>query len=98
VSIASCRDRTHLFDGEAEVLPNIVSVSLYGHTLGHTGYWVNSGEPSFLIWGDGDIVQFPKIQSHRPASMKNSKHSPSYARILRIGVWTARSSITFHSA
>jgi glyoxylase-like metal-dependent hydrolase (beta-lactamase superfamily II) len=63
-SIAPYRDRTRLFDGEDEVLPNIASVPLYGHTPGHTGYQVGSGGSSILIWGD--IVQFPEVQSRKP--------------------------------
>jgi glyoxylase-like metal-dependent hydrolase (beta-lactamase superfamily II) len=37
---------------------------LPGHTAGHSGYRIESGGRSLLIWGD--IVHFPQIQIARP--------------------------------
>jgi glyoxylase-like metal-dependent hydrolase (beta-lactamase superfamily II) len=39
-------------------------VPLHGHTPGHSGYMISSGNQSLLIWGD--IVHVPDIQIPRP--------------------------------
>ena len=57
------RDRLRPF-GDGEVLPGVTAVPLPGHTAGHTGYRLSSGDESLLIWGD--IVHFPQIQIPRP--------------------------------
>ncbi|MFK4771478.1 MBL fold metallo-hydrolase [Rhizobium sp. ZW T2_16] len=57
------RDRLRTFDG-GEVLPGITAMPLPGHTAGHTGYRLDSGDKSLLVWGD--IVHFPQIQVPRP--------------------------------
>ena len=49
---------------DSEVLPGITALPLYGHTPGHTGYVIHSGNDSLLIWGD--IVHFPDIQVAKP--------------------------------
>ncbi|MEZ0214208.1 MAG: MBL fold metallo-hydrolase [Xanthobacteraceae bacterium] len=57
------RDRLRTLDG-GEVLPGITAMPLPGHTAGHTGYRLDSGDKSLLVWGD--IVHFPQIQVPRP--------------------------------
>lgn len=57
------REKIRLFTGN-EVLPGISAMSLPGHTAGHSGYRIESGGRSLLIWGD--IVHFPQIQIARP--------------------------------
>ncbi|WP_435656690.1 MBL fold metallo-hydrolase [Brucella pituitosa] len=57
------RDRLRTFEG-GEVLPGITAMPLPGHTAGHTGYRLDSGNKSLLVWGD--IVHFPQIQVPRP--------------------------------
>lgn len=57
------RDRLRTFEG-GEVLTGITAMLLSGHTAGHTGYRLDSGGESLLIWGD--IVHFPQIQVPRP--------------------------------
>lgn len=57
------RDRLRTFEG-GEVLPGITAMPLPGHTAGHTGYRLDSGDKSLLVWGD--IVHFPQIQIPRP--------------------------------
>lgn len=44
------RDRLRMFD-EGEVLPGIRAMPLPGHTDGHTGYVVESGDRGLLVWG-----------------------------------------------
>lgn len=47
-----------------DVLPGISAVPLPGHTAGHSGYRIESGNRSLLIWGD--LVHFPHVQVVRP--------------------------------
>ncbi|WP_087721885.1 MBL fold metallo-hydrolase [Pandoraea sp. PE-S2T-3] len=57
------RDRVRTFD-TGDVLPGISAMPLPGHTDGHTGYLIESGNQGVLVWGD--IVHFPHIQIQRP--------------------------------
>lgn len=57
------RDRTR-FAGGGEVMPDIHAVPLPGHTPGHTGYRLEAGGRSLLIWGD--IVHLPQVQAPEP--------------------------------
>lgn len=57
------RERMRTFS-KNEVLSGIHSVPLPGHTAGHCGYRVESGDGNLLVWGD--IVHFPPIQIARP--------------------------------
>jgi glyoxylase-like metal-dependent hydrolase (beta-lactamase superfamily II) len=56
-------DRLHRF-GAGEPVPGIEAVPLYGHTPGHTGYALGSGDHKLLIWGD--VFHFPDIESRQP--------------------------------
>ena len=49
-------------DGEA--LPGVSAVLMPGHTPGHTGWLIQSGNDSLLIWGD--LVHLAAIQVPRP--------------------------------
>ena len=49
---------------EGEVVSGITIRLLPGHTPGHSGYFVESGNDALLIWGD--IVHWPDIQIPRP--------------------------------
>lgn len=49
---------------DGEVLPGITAMPAPGHTPGHTGYLVASGDDALLIWGD--IVHMPGVQFARP--------------------------------
>ena len=60
----SYRDRLRIFDAGGEVLPGITTMPFPGHTPGHSGYRLDSGGRSLLVWGD--IVHFPSIQVPRP--------------------------------
>jgi glyoxylase-like metal-dependent hydrolase (beta-lactamase superfamily II) len=61
--LAPYRDRTRTFTG-GEVAPGITAVPLPGHTPGHTGYRIGSGEHALLVWGD--IVHLPEVQIPLP--------------------------------
>lgn len=62
--VAPYRDRLALFADGAEIFPGVTAVHLPGHTPGHCGYLIASGEDSLLIWGD--IVHVPEVQVARP--------------------------------
>ena len=61
--LAPYRERTRQIAG-GEVFTSVTAVPLPGHTPGHTGYMVSSGDDRLLIWGD--IVHVPEIQVPRP--------------------------------
>lgn len=54
----------HTYTGSVEVFPGVISMPLHGHTPGHCGYMIASGNQSLLIWGD--IVHVPEVQVPRP--------------------------------
>jgi len=52
-------------DGEAVPgVPGVSAVLLAGHTPGHTGWLIQSGQEGLLIWGD--VVHLAAIQIPRP--------------------------------
>ncbi|WP_267554325.1 MBL fold metallo-hydrolase [Rhizobium rhizogenes] len=57
------RERLHTFDA-GEVLPGVTAMPLPGHTVGHTGFRLESCGRNLLVWGD--VVHFPRIQVPRP--------------------------------
>jgi glyoxylase-like metal-dependent hydrolase (beta-lactamase superfamily II) len=62
--MAPYHNQMRTFDGPVEVFPGVTSVALHGHTPGHSGYMIESGGKSLLIWGD--IVHVPEVQVPRP--------------------------------
>jgi glyoxylase-like metal-dependent hydrolase (beta-lactamase superfamily II) len=62
-TITAYRDRTRVLTG-GEALPGISLVPEPGHTPGHSGWLIASGDDSLLIWGD--IVHMPGVQFPRP--------------------------------
>lgn len=57
------RRQWKLFE-KGEVFPGLTAMPFHGHTPGHTGYLVSSGNETLLIWGD--IVHVPEVQTARP--------------------------------
>jgi len=57
-------NRLRLIEGEAEVLPGISALPLPGHTPGHTGFTLASGNASLLFWGD--IIHITGLQFAQP--------------------------------
>ncbi len=53
-----------MFSGEGEILPGITAIPLPGHTPGHTGFALESGGESLLIWGD--VIHFSGLQFANP--------------------------------
>ncbi len=62
-AIAAYGDRIRLM-ASGEALPGISIVPEPGHTPGHSGWMIASGNESLLIWGD--IVHMPGIQFKMP--------------------------------
>jgi glyoxylase-like metal-dependent hydrolase (beta-lactamase superfamily II) len=62
--MAPYHNQMRTFDGAVEVFPGVTSMPLHGHTPGHSGYMIASGNKSLLIWGD--IVHVPEVQVPRP--------------------------------
>lgn len=52
------------FKENAEVVPGIVALSAYGHTPGHTAFWVQSGKESMLVMSD--TVRNPELFARHP--------------------------------
>jgi glyoxylase-like metal-dependent hydrolase (beta-lactamase superfamily II) len=68
VTAAAYGDRIQPFAGETEVLPGVTSVPLPGHTVGHTGFRLASGDAEIIVFGDtahSSAVQF----THPEASL-----------------------------
>ena len=62
-AVAPYRERLRLFTG-TDVAAGIQAHPLPGHTFGHTGYLVGSGDSQLLIWGD--VFHVPDVQARRP--------------------------------
>ncbi|ONG54197.1 hypothetical protein BKE38_10665 [Pseudoroseomonas deserti] len=62
--LAPYRDRLKPFGDGAEVFPGVTAVHLPGHTPGHSGYRIASGDEQLLIWGD--IIHVPEVQVPHP--------------------------------
>ena len=62
--IAPYHNQTRTFDKGTEVFPGVRSIPMHGHTPGHSGYMIESGGKSLLIWGD--IIHVPEVQVPRP--------------------------------
>lgn len=76
--------RTRLFKGGADVLPGITAVELFGHSPGHTGYRISSGNQSLLIWGD--IIHAPGMQFAEPKITLNFDQDQNQARETRLKI------------
>jgi glyoxylase-like metal-dependent hydrolase (beta-lactamase superfamily II) len=63
-ALAPYAARTRMVTDGAEVLPGVTAVHLPGHTPGHTGYRIASGDKTLLIWGD--VVHLPGLQFAKP--------------------------------
>lgn len=63
-ALAPYLDRIETFTDGQEIFPGITAVALQGHTPGHSGYRIDSGTESLLIWGD--VAHIPEIQLRRP--------------------------------
>ena len=67
--------------GNGDVPGGMESIELFGHTPGHTGFFINDGGESLLIWGD--IIHAPAIQFARPDVTIAFDSDPEQARATR---------------
>ncbi len=58
-------DRLKLIGDNKEVAPGVTSVSLPGHTPGHTGFILSSGNETLMLWAD--IVHMQYLQFDDPS-------------------------------
>lgn len=63
-SIDAYKGKTSPFSKDGEVLPGVQAIHLPGHTPGHTGFNLVSGDQNLLIWGD--VVHAPALQFSHP--------------------------------
>ncbi|MGM0586047.1 MAG: MBL fold metallo-hydrolase, partial [Pseudomonadota bacterium] len=63
-AVAPYEGRIRMIEDGAEVAPGVTAMHLPGHTPGHTGLMVESGDHALLIWAD--IVHVGPIQFARP--------------------------------
>lgn len=68
--------------GDGEVLPGLSATSLAGHTPGHTGWLVQSGNDGLLIWGD--VVHLAAVQVPHPEAALVFDVDPEAARATRL--------------
>ena len=73
-------DRMRTFTG-GEVFPGITALPFPGHTPGHSGFLVASGDETLLIWGD--TVHMPEVQVPRPEVSMTVDVDPALAAATR---------------
>ncbi|MFM2281260.1 MAG: hypothetical protein RLZZ444_3491 [Pseudomonadota bacterium] len=69
------------FITEGEVLPGINAIPLPGHTPGHTGYSLSSGDEKIIFYGD--VIHFPAVQFRHPGSSMSYDVDPKQAATSR---------------
>ena len=74
------KDRLRTF-AKGEVAPGIEAEPLPGHTPGHTGFHINSGKDSLLMWSD--IVHVPVLQARHPEVYVSFDIDPEQAKAHR---------------
>lgn len=67
-----------LFEGGSKVLPGIVSVPMYGHTPGHTGFRIDD---ELLMWGG--LVHLPVLQTREPMTSVLTDYNPTESALVR---------------
>lgn len=77
--------RLRSFTNRTEVFPSVTSVPLPGHTPGHSGYLIDSGGDSLLIWGD--LIHVPELQIERPEVTMSFDIDPMLAEKTRRDVF-----------
>jgi len=64
-AIAAYGERVNRFDGETDLMSGVSTHPMPGHTLGHTGYRLSSGDAQLLVWGD--MTAIAPVQFERPS-------------------------------
>ncbi|MBO6899422.1 MAG: MBL fold metallo-hydrolase [Shimia sp.] len=64
-TVAPYADRMILHSNEQDILPGLTSLPLPGHTPGHAGYLLQTGNDQLLFWGD--LVHMTALQFDNPS-------------------------------
>ncbi|WP_334191947.1 MBL fold metallo-hydrolase [Pararhodobacter sp.] len=90
---AAYAGKVRVFGAGDEVLSGLSSISLPGHSIGHTGYRLSAGSEQMIIWGD--CVVSPQVQFDHPewASTFDADAASSIASRRRIFDETATDTI-----
>lgn len=75
------KDRTRLVKHGESVMQGVMVQHLPGHTPGHTGWILMSGDDSLLVWGD--VVHLPGIQFANPEAGMAFDTDADLARVSR---------------
>jgi len=78
---AAYGDRLVPFNGDVEVVPGFTATALPGHTVGHTGYRLSSGEAEILVFGDA--AHFAAVQFLHPEASLVFDTDPAQAAATR---------------
>ncbi len=79
--------RTQRFRGGEEIIPGVSAVELFGHSPGHSGFRINSGNQQLLAWGD--IVHAPALQFSSPEITIGFDQDQNQARETRLKIMDA---------
>ena len=79
-AVAPYKDRLRTFS-KGPVAPGIEAEPLPGHTPGHTGFHIGSGNEQLLIWAD--IVHLPVLQTRHPEVYVAFDADPDQAKAQR---------------
>ena len=82
---APYRDRAKPFSASKEIFPGVTAMPLPGHTPGHTGYMISSGDESLFIWGD--TIHVPEVQVPFPTATMAFDVDADQARATRSRVF-----------
>lgn len=63
--IAAYGERVERFDGETDLKSGVSTHPMPGHTPGHTGFRLSSGDAQLLVWGD--MTAIAPVQFERPS-------------------------------
>lgn len=80
-SLDAYKGKTEPFSKDGDVMESVQAMHLPGHTPGHTGFNLVSGDQSLLIWGD--IVHAPALQFSHPEWSISFDVDPDMARVTR---------------
>jgi glyoxylase-like metal-dependent hydrolase (beta-lactamase superfamily II) len=90
------------FDGATELVPGVRAVPSYGHTKGHTIYYVESKGQTMVVLGDlmhVASVQFPNpavtIQFDTDPKMAAAARKKAFADVSKGGFWMAVAHLSF---
>lgn len=79
------KGKTTPFSKDGEVLAGVQAMHLPGHTPGHTGFNLVSGDQNLLIWGD--LVHAPALQFGHPEWSISFDVDPDMARATRAKIF-----------